>query len=152
MGNSKHFVFILLLCFSFFMGKSQINGVDQILGSTETYNTAVPFLTQSKDARSSGMGDCGVSTSTYLNSIFFNPAKIAFAEKKNGESITYTPWLRSSALELLSISRMPLVGKPSTNYILYNCSMVLSGFQFQGSRSSILLTVLAGSLSSTSAR
>ena len=42
--------------------------------------------------------------------------------------------------------------KPSSNYILYNCSMVLSGFQFQGSRSSILLTVLAGSLSSTSAK
>lgn len=43
-------------------------------------------------------------------------------------------------------------GKPPTNYILSNSSKVLSGFQYQGSRSSMLLTLRAGSLSSTSAR
>ena len=43
--------------------------------------TAVPFLTIAADARSAGMGDMGVATSTDAFSQQWNPAKFAFAER-----------------------------------------------------------------------
>ena len=57
--------------------------------------TAVPFLTIAADARSSGMGDIGVATSTDAFSQQWNPAKFAFAEQKMGIGISYTPYLES---------------------------------------------------------
>ncbi len=56
--------------------------------------TAVPFLMISPDARSGGMGDAGVSTSSDAYSIFWNPAKYAFSDKSFGFGIGYVPWLR----------------------------------------------------------
>ncbi|WP_156140805.1 type IX secretion system outer membrane channel protein PorV [Sporocytophaga myxococcoides] len=56
--------------------------------------TATPFLTISPDARSGAMGDVGAAISPDANSIFWNPAKLAFAEKDMGFAISYTPWLR----------------------------------------------------------
>lgn len=62
--------------------------------------TAVPFLNISPDARAGGMADVGVATSPDANSIYWNPAKLAFIEdsqtKKQlsmGGSLSYTPWL-----------------------------------------------------------
>lgn len=46
------------------------------------------------DARSGSMGDAGVSTSPDVFSIYWNPAKYAFAEKDFGVGIGYVPWLR----------------------------------------------------------
>ncbi|WP_422083642.1 type IX secretion system outer membrane channel protein PorV [Ulvibacterium sp.] len=57
--------------------------------------TAVPFLTIAADARSSGMGDIGVATSTDAFSQQWNPAKFAFAERKMGIGVSYTPYLES---------------------------------------------------------
>lgn len=57
--------------------------------------TAVPFLTIASDARASGMGDVGVATSTDAFSQQWNPAKFAFAERKMGVGISYTPYLES---------------------------------------------------------
>ncbi len=57
--------------------------------------TAVPFLTIASDARSSAMGDVGVATSTDAFSQQWNPAKFAFAERKMGVGISYTPYLES---------------------------------------------------------
>ena len=57
--------------------------------------TAVPFLTIAADARSSGMGDIGVATSTDAFSQQWNPAKFAFAERKIGIGVSYTPYLES---------------------------------------------------------
>ena len=57
--------------------------------------TAVPFLTIAADARSAGMGDMGVATSTDGFSQQWNPAKFAFAERKMGIGISYTPYLES---------------------------------------------------------
>jgi hypothetical protein len=57
--------------------------------------TAVPFLTIASDARSSGMGDLGVATSVDAFSQQWNPAKFAFAERKTGIGISYTPYLES---------------------------------------------------------
>lgn len=66
-----------------------------LLGQINTITTAVPFLLISPDARAGGMGDAGVASSPDANSIHWNPAKLAFIDKKMGGSISYTPWLRS---------------------------------------------------------
>ncbi len=57
--------------------------------------TAVPFLTIAADARSAGMGDMGVATSIDAFSQQWNPAKFAFAERKMGIGVSYTPYLES---------------------------------------------------------
>ncbi|WP_343485460.1 type IX secretion system outer membrane channel protein PorV [Allomuricauda sp. d1] len=57
--------------------------------------TAVPFLTIAADARASGMGDMGVATSVDAYSQQWNPAKFAFAERKMGIGVSYTPYLES---------------------------------------------------------
>ncbi len=57
--------------------------------------TAVPFLTIAADARAAGMGDMGVATSTDAFSQQWNPAKFAFAERKMGIGLSYTPYLES---------------------------------------------------------
>lgn len=60
-----------------------------------TITTAVPFLTISPDARGGALGDAGVSTSPDVNSIHWNPSKLAFLEGSGGVSLTYSPWLRT---------------------------------------------------------
>lgn len=57
--------------------------------------TAVPFLTIAADARAAGMGDMGVATSVDAFSQQWNPAKFAFAERKMGVGVSYTPYLES---------------------------------------------------------
>ncbi len=59
-----------------------------------TITTAVPFLLISPDSRSGGMGDVGVAISPDVNSIHWNPAKLAFVKKDLGVGISYAPWLR----------------------------------------------------------
>ncbi|MBL7719510.1 MAG: type IX secretion system outer membrane channel protein PorV [Flavipsychrobacter sp.] len=63
-------------------------------GSVRTITTAVPFLRISPDARSGAMGDVGVAISPDANAQFWNVAKMPFASKKYGVSMTYTPWLK----------------------------------------------------------
>ncbi|MAO33997.1 MAG: hypothetical protein CMD03_04490 [Flavobacteriales bacterium] len=60
-----------------------------------TITTAVPFLLIAPDSRSGGMGDVGVATSADVNSIHWNPAKLAFVSQDLGASISYVPWLRA---------------------------------------------------------
>ncbi len=60
-----------------------------------TITTAVPFLLIAPDSRAGGMGDAGVASSPDANSIHWNPAKLAFAEKDMSFSLSYTPWLRA---------------------------------------------------------
>jgi hypothetical protein len=56
--------------------------------------TAVPIINVSPDARAGGMGDVGVATSIDGNSIYWNPAKLAFMGKDVSKfAISYTPWL-----------------------------------------------------------
>lgn len=66
-----------------------------LLGQINTITTAVPFVLISPDARAGGMGDQGVSSSADVNSIHWNPAKLAFAENKMAFGVSYTPWLRA---------------------------------------------------------
>ncbi|REK05296.1 MAG: hypothetical protein DWQ44_11755 [Bacteroidetes bacterium] len=75
---------------------AQINSFrDSLLGQINTITTAVPFLQIAPDSRAGGMGDYGVATSPDANSIHWNPAKLAFADKAYGFSLSYTPWLRA---------------------------------------------------------
>lgn len=59
-----------------------------------TITTAVPFLMITPDSRAGGMGDAGVASSADANSIHWNTAKLAFAQKNMGFALSYTPWLR----------------------------------------------------------
>ncbi len=55
--------------------------------------TAVPFLQVTPDARAAGMGDLGGATSADAYSQQWNPAKYAFALRKSGLGLSYTPYL-----------------------------------------------------------
>lgn len=55
--------------------------------------TGVPFLLVAGDARSAGMADNGVASSTDTYSQQWNPAKYSFSLDKQGFSLSYTPYL-----------------------------------------------------------
>ena len=77
---------------------AQNKNVDEVLGQNLDYNvisTAVPFMMIAPDARSSAMGDVGVSTSPDVYSMHWNPAKYAFIEDDFSVGLAYSPWLRS---------------------------------------------------------
>ena len=82
--NRLSFIFLLLFSATVFAQNGE-----------RVITTAVPFLTIASDARASGMGDVGVATSTDAFSQQWNPAKFAFAERKMGIGISYTPYLES---------------------------------------------------------
>jgi len=91
-------VALVLLAFIGFRAEAQNTAnPDNISGDVQlnTITTAVPFLTISPDSRSGGMGDAGVSSSPDVNSIHWNPAKLAFIDGDGGVSLSYSPWLRS---------------------------------------------------------
>lgn len=66
----------------------------QLAGSINPITTSVPFLLIAPDSRQGGMGEVGAATQPDVNSIHWNPSKLAFAEKSMGFGISYTPWLR----------------------------------------------------------
>lgn len=66
-----------------------------ITAQTRVITTGVPFLLVAADARSAGLGDQGVATSTDGFSQQWNPAKHAFSNEKQGFALSYTPYLTS---------------------------------------------------------
>jgi hypothetical protein len=60
-----------------------------------TITTAVPFLLITPDSRAGGMGDVGCASLNDVNAIHWNASKLAFANKKMGFGVSYTPWLRA---------------------------------------------------------
>ncbi len=91
---NKHFLISItaLTLIIYFPAKSQTQSDGK---SSNTIQTAAPFLLISPDARSAAMGDVGVAISPDANSISWNPAKLAFIDKPTGFSVSYTPWLRN---------------------------------------------------------
>ncbi len=85
----------------------------QLLGQLNTITTAVPFLMITPDSRAGGMGETGVATTPDVNSMHWNAAKYAFAEKKSAVGISYTPWLRALVpdINLAYISFYSQIGK-----------------------------------------
>jgi hypothetical protein len=62
-------------------------------GRVNVINTAVPFLRIAPDARSGAMGDAGIALSPDPNSVYWDLAKLPFAQNDGAASLTYTPWL-----------------------------------------------------------
>ena len=61
--------------------------------SNQTVLTGAVFLRVSPDARSGGMGDQGVATSSDVFSQYWNAAKYPFSKVSSGVGLNYTPWL-----------------------------------------------------------
>jgi hypothetical protein len=94
---NKAFTLILLVFMAGYGLKAQTSTNSQRADELQlnTITTAVPFLLITPDSRAGGMGDAGVASSTDINSIHWNPAKLGFADKKLGVGVSYTPWLRA---------------------------------------------------------
>lgn len=58
-------------------------------------SSSLPFLEINTDARSGGMGEVGVATSSDAFALFHNPAKIAFNQNALSIGASYVPWLRN---------------------------------------------------------
>ena len=96
MKRIKIFTLLFVMLFAAFGVKAQ-ESADKVLGQNLDYNvisTAVPFMLIAPDARSSAMGDVGVSTSPDVYSMHWNPAKYAFIEDDFSVGLAYSPWLR----------------------------------------------------------
>ncbi len=95
MHHGKKYFLAAFLLPVFWSAKSQ-STLDEKFGRAglNTITTAVPFLIIAPDSRAGGMGDAGVATSPDANSIHWNPAKLGFADKSMGFSLSYVPWLR----------------------------------------------------------
>jgi len=89
----KGFVFATLICTCISQVFSQ-SSINYDKGGINTVTTAVPFLLITPDSRGGALGDCGVASSPDANSMHWNPAKYAMADKDFGLSMSYTPWLR----------------------------------------------------------
>jgi len=85
MPQMKIHYFVFLACILF---------TSNAFSQRNPITTAVPFLLIAPDARGGGMGDAGVSSTADAYSMFWNPAKYAFADKDFGFGIGYVPWLR----------------------------------------------------------
>lgn len=89
----KIFGLILICLVSVLQFNAQVS-TQQLSGGINPITTSVPFLLIAPDSRQGGMGEVGVATQPDVNSIHWNSAKLAFAEKNMGFGISYTPWLR----------------------------------------------------------
>ena len=89
--NALTFTFLVFSCSTV---TAQSDGTTTT-GGLNALRVAVPFLTIAPDSRSAGMGDAGAATTPDVNSIHWNPAKLAFIDKQWGASLSYTPWLRN---------------------------------------------------------
>ncbi len=67
-------------------------------GQTKENNpisVAAPLLMINSDARSAGMGDVGVATSSDADALYHNSAKMAFNTSEYTYGLNYTPWLQT---------------------------------------------------------
>lgn len=98
MKRIKFFTLLLVLIAANLNLRAQAT-IDEVLGqgmlNSNVISTAVPFMIIAPDARSSAMGDVGVSTSPDVYSMHWNPAKYAFIEDDFSIGLAYSPWLRS---------------------------------------------------------
>jgi len=84
---NKSFLILALVLLGFPTLKAQVE--------YSPVTTSTPFLMIVPDSRGGAMGDIGVATSPDANSIFYNPAKLAFASHQFNVGINYVPWLRN---------------------------------------------------------
>ena len=82
----KMMMLCLGACFAF-------NATVQAQDDPNTITTAVPFLVIAADARAAGLGEQGVATSPDVYGVQWNPAKLAFLDRKHNVGVNYTPYL-----------------------------------------------------------
>lgn len=138
----KTFSTILLAAMTLLIGFWPSTASSQTAGDEflNTVTTAVPFLRVAPDARAGGMADVGISVSADPNGWFHNPAKMAFAEKDLGFSVTYTPWLRqlvndiylASVYGFKRIDDMQTIGGSLRYFSLGNITFTNQSGQFIG--------------------
>ncbi|MBO5810788.1 MAG: type IX secretion system outer membrane channel protein PorV [Bacteroidales bacterium] len=99
MRRIKIFTLLFVMLFTGIKVNAQSDAtIGEVLGQNLEYNvisTAVPFMSIAPDARSSAMGDVGVSTSPDVYSMHWNPAKYAFIQEDFSVGLAYSPWLRT---------------------------------------------------------
>ena len=99
MRRIKIFTLLFVMLFTGIKVNAQSDAtIGEVLGQNLEYNvisTAVPFMSIAPDARSSAMGDVGVSTSPDVYSMHWNPAKYAFIQDDFSVGLAYSPWLRN---------------------------------------------------------
>lgn len=85
-----------------FLGLISYNALSQEIiiipdldNDSRVITTGVPFVQIAADARSAGLADMGVATSSDAFSQQWNASKFAFALSKQGVGVTYTPYLSS---------------------------------------------------------
>ena len=81
MKNKYTYLFICLFVWQYTVAQNRV------------ITTGVPFLLITSDARAAGMGELGVASSPDAYSQQWNPSKYAFAERKVGIGVSYTPYL-----------------------------------------------------------
>lgn len=93
---------ITIIVFAFLLtANHQIFAQDNSLGPRDrVITTAVPFLLVPGDARASGMGDIGVSSTPDTYSQQWNPAKYAFIKQEQSVGLSYVPYLRKLASDI----------------------------------------------------
>lgn len=140
----KSFCTLLLLVVTIVlgMGPQQVQAQSSTTGDQilNTVTTAVPFLRVAPDARAGGMADVGISVSADPNGWFHNPAKMAFADRDLGFSVTYTPWLRqlvndiylASVYGFKRIDDMSTIGGSLRYFSLGNITFTNQSGQFIG--------------------
>ncbi|WP_133299751.1 type IX secretion system outer membrane channel protein PorV [Larkinella punicea] len=79
---------------------------------------SLPFLNFTPDARSAGLGDAGAALGADANAVFWNPAKLVFAEKDQGLALSYTPWLRSIGVDDMYFTFLSGYKKVSKNDVI----------------------------------
>lgn len=84
----------LLKLVTFLVVLQTANAQDRVI------TTGVPFLLIAADARSAGIADMGVASSADAYSQQYNPSKYAFSSRKQGFSLSYTPYLTSIANDI----------------------------------------------------
>ncbi len=68
--------------------------------------TSVPFLALTPDSRSGGLGEAGVALSGDVYSAFWNPARLAWAEKPMAAALSITPWLQALGITDMYIGNL----------------------------------------------
>lgn len=97
MNSKLRILFLFALALPVLNTFAQAGNFDptQRTSKINTITTAVPFLRINPDARAGGMGDVGIATPADINSLFLNPANMAFNERDFGMSVSFTPWLKA---------------------------------------------------------
>ena len=90
----KYLFFVLIISLISTVSTAQIT-TGEVTGEINTIQSVVPFLTIAPDSRAGGLGDAGVATTPDINSMHWNPAKIAFIDGDGGVGLSYSPWLRN---------------------------------------------------------